>query len=244
MNNAKGKWITFIDADDRIAPDHLQRYMDAVAQAATPPDMVIGGFDKPIPNGTTLNALIIDDHLGVLSPPWNKLYRADFVRGHQFNTRITMFEDALFNNELLTQTTNVLLIPMTGYRYQPAQGNATSRYHATLEEGWDACTQCRRILLKRAGWSEKTIAEHETKGRFMRVYEVLGNLFKKDSPFTLCQKHREVKRIVFQDRLLAESMHQHRLSEQRLMLKLYMLCYLSHSAWIMTLFMALRQRLK
>lgn len=244
MSEAQGQWLTFLDADDRIAPDHLQLYMDAVAQAPTPPDMVIGGFDQPIPDGTTLNALILDDRQGVLSPPWNKLYRADFVRGHQFNTRITMFEDALFNNELLTMTTNVLLIPMTGYRYQPAQGNATSRWHATLEEGWDACTECRRVLLKRAGWSEKTIAEHETTDRFMRVYEVLGNLFKKDAPFTLCQKRREVRRIAFQDPLLAQSMRQHRLGGQRLMLRLYMLCYRSRSPWLMTLFMALRARLK
>lgn len=31
MKEASGEWITFIDADDRIAPDHLQKYADAVA---------------------------------------------------------------------------------------------------------------------------------------------------------------------------------------------------------------------
>lgn len=43
LENAKGRWLTFLDVDDRISSTHLQIYIDAVTDDV---DMIIGGFTE------------------------------------------------------------------------------------------------------------------------------------------------------------------------------------------------------
>ena len=48
VENARGKWLTFLDADDRISSTHLQYYINAAADDV---DMIIGGFTEYSLNG-------------------------------------------------------------------------------------------------------------------------------------------------------------------------------------------------
>ncbi len=43
IESAKGKYLTFLDADDRIANTHLQLYVDA---AVDDMDIIVGGFTE------------------------------------------------------------------------------------------------------------------------------------------------------------------------------------------------------
>lgn len=246
MEKAQGKWIVFIDADDRITPSHLQIFADAVTTASEPPDIVLGGFDKqPIPKlYHTKRDLVQNDAYNVISPPWNKLYRSDFVKEFRFNTDYTMFEDALFADQLFTRTNKISVIPMTGYTYVQVAGSAVSRYHKFLEAAWNDCSRYRRIYQREAGLSDEEIDAREVAGRFMRAYNLVRNIYKDGAPLNMRQRHAEIVRIVYKDPIVAKSEETQSWAELSTFVKLWRLCYRSHMPWLMTSLMELKRKLK
>lgn len=120
--HAKGKYITFADSDDWLAPDAVSEYVERAVEDKT--DFVIAGFlrvinDVTIPMSDIKEDLLItrehfaecmadapaDFYYGVV---WNKLYRAEIIKQHHifFSPRFKWCEDFLFNLEYLQYITN------------------------------------------------------------------------------------------------------------------------------------------
>ena len=112
---AKGQFIRFIDADDRVPADSIENMLSPVANSDSI-DMVIGNFISNSPyglySGNELENTEISDRqfaqLLLKTPrafyfgaPWNKLYRADIIRENHilFDEGIAWCEDLLFNLE-------------------------------------------------------------------------------------------------------------------------------------------------
>jgi glycosyltransferase involved in cell wall biosynthesis len=120
--HAKGKYITFADSDDWLAPDAVSEYVERAEEDKT--DFVIAGFlrvinDVIIPMSDIKEDLLItrehfaecmadapaDFYYGVV---WNKLYRTEIIKQHHifFSPRFKWCEDFLFNLEYLQYITN------------------------------------------------------------------------------------------------------------------------------------------
>jgi glycosyltransferase involved in cell wall biosynthesis len=120
--HTKGKYITFADSDDWLAPDAISEYVERVTEDKT--DFVIAGFlrvinDVTIPMSDIKEDLLItrehfaecmsdapaDFYYGVV---WNKLYRTEIIVQHHifFSPRFKWCEDFLFNLEYLQYITN------------------------------------------------------------------------------------------------------------------------------------------
>jgi glycosyltransferase involved in cell wall biosynthesis len=120
--HAKGKYITFADSDDWLAPDAVSEYVERAAEDKT--DFVIAGFlrvinDVTIPMSDIKEDLLItrehfaecmadapaDFYYGVV---WNKMYRTEIIKQHHifFSPRFKWCEDFLFNLEYLQYITN------------------------------------------------------------------------------------------------------------------------------------------
>jgi glycosyltransferase involved in cell wall biosynthesis len=141
--HTKGKYITFADCDDWLAPDAVSEYMERALEDKT--DFVIAGFqrvikDIAIPMGDIKEDLLItrehfaecmadapaDFYYGVV---WNKLYRSEIIKSHHifFSPRLKWCEDFLFNLEYLQYITNeycISTIKKPLYFYVKRSGSA------------------------------------------------------------------------------------------------------------------------
>lgn len=152
---AKGDYLTFVDADDRIHPQMLQRLYDAITET----DSDIAGcrfgiwrndqewkvFSKSV--GAAVKADKYYDSTGTYvaqelllgnSRCWSKLYRRaalDAMKQHTgtwFTEGLTIGEDMLFLVNLLPEVTRITEINFKGYGYyQNPQGAMNRTFRPT-----------------------------------------------------------------------------------------------------------------
>lgn len=136
IDNAKGKYVMFVDSDDWIEPDYLlqvERYMDDDADVymlgITLDYTQEGATVYSEIKGAPVYRHILSEHLynqvGYLIKTMNmesaclKSYSREFLQKHniRFMTEMIVFEDFHFVLQCLINKPNVSLIPFVGYHY-------------------------------------------------------------------------------------------------------------------------------
>lgn len=130
IENASGKFIVFIDSDDYISDDYIEKLRNSCITA----DTAICGYSNVSDNAyTRLEAMdfsaSLEDycnlHLlenwsnGVLFSPWNKMFRLDIIRkgSLHFNEEINILEDIDFCLRYLECCNKVNSLSDTLYNY-------------------------------------------------------------------------------------------------------------------------------
>lgn len=150
LNNAHGKWITFLDADDRLKNNALEYYADHVNENI---DMVMAGYvslddeSNVIFEPQTHEDFLLDKEqaLTMMYKPmwfpyqgylWNKCYRKSLIDAHhlRFDERIFFNEDRLFVTQYLCSILKeVLYTSSVVYEYCKHNGSAMS----SLKKGYN-----------------------------------------------------------------------------------------------------------
>ena len=111
LDNAQGEWIAFVDSDDYMFPDMLERMLSALELKKS--DIVIcgttetgGGYWKPIADRDySIEELKTDFvyilHTELLSPVWCKIYSRDKIGDIRFKNDVSFGEDLMFNLQYL-----------------------------------------------------------------------------------------------------------------------------------------------
>lgn len=127
IEEAKGEYISFIDADDYICPDYLDRLYTAIT--ATGADLAVCKYytsEQPYKDGgvytidrsTMYKELLIpNDNIAAFA--WNRLYKLDIINdaGLRYDARIYGNEDALFNYQYLKYCDKVAVVDKALYHY-------------------------------------------------------------------------------------------------------------------------------
>ncbi len=136
INAAKGEYLCFIDADDKILPDYLSELLNQMTQNEV--DIVYCGYqllydDKLVKKQARLKKGVyrfedlayraIDDGTltGILfGSVCGALYRHSLIteKNISFDSTIHKNEDGLFNLELLPHTRGIAISEYTGYLYR------------------------------------------------------------------------------------------------------------------------------
>lgn len=141
LKRAKGKYIQFFDADDRIPKGALEAVVSSMENTGS--DMVVSGWqidlwvkDELVQGYKTItfqeqevrgNLEDIKKHVlrsigtdGRLYNLWNKLFRADIIKDNylQFNDQIRFGEDVIFALEYFQYVSQINYISDVTYRYQ------------------------------------------------------------------------------------------------------------------------------
>lgn len=135
IQKAKGRYLFFLDSDDWIDPEYLQKLYDCIE--ALHCDMIcagcshVEGGQAPVPR---VKSILSRDH--VISgceylekrmdaddwdnEVWCNLYRRSFLEYNQilFCEKIWLYEDILFTNRALLYATRVAALPEYGYHYR------------------------------------------------------------------------------------------------------------------------------
>ena len=123
---AKGKYIRFIDADDRIPNDSMSNLINAYREN-TDIDLVIGNFMTDIKNGYFTGSELQNENVDskrfaeifldylksfYFGVPWNKLYKREIIEKYhiRFNEEIDWCEDFLFNVEYFSKCKRMYIL--------------------------------------------------------------------------------------------------------------------------------------
>lgn len=142
IENAKGGYIAFIDADDFIDTEYFAKMM-----SGTPADLVVCGFDitgnRPfIPSCQAYNEKITPELAKelveipfYLDSPWAKLLKASIIKDNdlRFDRNLKLSEDTLFSYQYLALANTVTIISDALYYYDGSWGGV-SKYRLTDQE--------------------------------------------------------------------------------------------------------------
>ena len=142
IKEAKGKWVSFIDADDYVEKDFLEKLVEKLDA-----DFIICGFVSShhleiIPNvhywkegemRECVDCLITDKY--VLYTPWCKLFKKSILEKNSllFDTSLRLSEDTVFCYQYLCHVQSVRVVSSSGYYYDGIWGGGR-KYSLTLDE--------------------------------------------------------------------------------------------------------------
>lgn len=123
LDQASGKYITFLDGDDYLAENMIERLHQVIDDSAY--DMVVCDFLNLLPNENdnfivhlkerTVNGREVLEHLkneksyGVWTVVWNKIYTREILKNLRFPNG-KYFEDEFFSNQLYLNSNQIHVI--------------------------------------------------------------------------------------------------------------------------------------
>jgi len=143
LNQAAGKYIQFLDADDWI-PDNSTKMLVREAEEKNV-DLVVADFFRVVGKNVARKGSIVsnevltlpqfaelmmespsDFYYGVL---WNKLYRNDIIQNYnvRMDEDLTWCEDFIFNLEYLLHVKTVTALQVPVYYYVKTEGSLVSK---------------------------------------------------------------------------------------------------------------------
>lgn len=131
IDNAHGRWITFIDSDDWVEPEYLADFMK---RNPSPKSIVVSGLKTQNPDRTYISfqyadvetitglaaaKLISDFDLFGDGGPFNKLFDLELIRQSdiRFNTDLSFHEDHIFVYSYYLLIDKIILSGYCGYHY-------------------------------------------------------------------------------------------------------------------------------
>ena len=137
LKYATGDWVTFVDADDWIDPEHVRQLVETTQNRRV--DCVICGYIQEYPHATFVRHIDLDAPLTggqaifyMLRPDlyqgflWNKLFRKDVIdRAElQLNGSLFYLEDLAFCADFFNRSQQICCIQSDSYHYRQRQDSA------------------------------------------------------------------------------------------------------------------------
>ena len=149
---AQGKFVTFIDSDDKADADLVENLVNGIYEANG--DTCIGGFKRISENGVVgfverydkavfegknvynnLFARMLgsapNKHDAIRMSVWNVMYSMDIVRTHNIefpSERVFISEDIIWDSEYYKYAKRAIVIDSTAYNYRITPGSLTQKY--------------------------------------------------------------------------------------------------------------------
>ncbi len=162
----RGEWIAFVDADDRILPNHIKEFADIISNDSI--DLVINEFScvdehgKQIPErilkSNTKRIMSGDEALEFMCKEmalcgyiWNKVFKKDIIikNNIRFNPAIRLWEDMLFVAEYISECSSIFINPQVTYLYYLHDNSAvTNKSYELKATKYDAMIGFETLITK------------------------------------------------------------------------------------------------
>lgn len=130
LENAKGEWITFIDPDDWIEQNYLEELLKIAVENKA--ELVLCGYNRVTTNkkekinnnGQIISVGLRDFLIKTLNPQTGygfcimKLYKRNVIKDNIFETKLSVGEDALFNEKVALNITKACFYEKSLYNYR------------------------------------------------------------------------------------------------------------------------------
>ena len=143
LDNAKGKWITFVDSDDEL----LQKSFDIIEKTSDC-DLILGTYCNHLNNKCRLYKLKIGIYTlnnGLLNfyaqnlrhvifnVVWGKFFKRDLIKNLRFDIRMRIGEDTLFMMKYLNRIKKCAFIDNVLYKYNIPM-EFTNKYKQSIND--------------------------------------------------------------------------------------------------------------
>lgn len=120
LDYANGKYIMFVDQDDALEQDAVQRLVNEIENKEA--DIVIGGFRLVSERGDILETWQLDPKAEFspyrITAPWGRLFKKEIIDTNHIRFMITKIsEDYYFNYLYLSYCKNIAITDYIGYRW-------------------------------------------------------------------------------------------------------------------------------
>ena len=126
LQHAKGEFIAFVDADDKIAENWCERHLEAIEGA----DYIQSGYQR-ILNGIA-GKTQLPKHRYQFTSPCMRLYRREAIQDLRFEEGM-IYEDVVWSGDLWLSGARCRMIDYCGYRYTANPESTTSRRRPEAE---------------------------------------------------------------------------------------------------------------
>lgn len=217
LDNAKGKYIAFIDSDDSVHKDYLKILLSSIEKSNG--QLAVCGFKerKISSNGQIeelsrvfypkeviatedMKDLIMDfGNSGLLNPLWNKLYSRKIIEENniRFKEEVETGEDFIFNLQYFRKINNICF--SKGELYYYIRRNNNSITYQYIDNMYEKGLEIHNLLedfLKDMNFYNSKNKYILYGNHLMGVFSAFLNLFHKDCKLTLKQKKHYIKAIV------------------------------------------------
>ena len=158
LDNAKGKWIVFIDADDLVKEsylanllEHSQKQVDLVisyAEIHNGDNINKESYPSKLIDDTNFESMFIENDMNWHTSPWSKLYKRSIIEEHRlrFCEGMHIGEDAVFLYSYMLYSNQIYISNDTDYCYFAYnEGSLTKRVNS-LDSEILAYNQIRTII--------------------------------------------------------------------------------------------------
>ena len=136
IDEATGDYLVFVDQDDRIKADYIERLLEVAGEDET--DIVISGYEHINSSGE------VKEHVELVNrewcrfmniTPWGKIYRREFVmREHIRFLPVPLGEDIYFNVLCYSHTDKVKFTNYVGYQWVINESSVSNTVHREVSE--------------------------------------------------------------------------------------------------------------
>ncbi|MCD8005144.1 MAG: glycosyltransferase [Oscillospiraceae bacterium] len=210
------EWLTFVDSDDELAPNALERLLEGAGPEA---DLVLCGFTIFNPDGTTNDYFEQEKRLSrrqlgrelvnlykanLLNQVWAKLFRAELIarQGLRFQD-LRWGEDRLFIYDCLACAQTVAVLPDCLYRYimHPGESLTTRYYDKKLEICFRAGEGMEQLRLQLGAPEDGCFSYMFLKN----IWSCMVNLYDPSCPLTRREKRDYMRALLADGRIQAHS---------------------------------------
>lgn len=206
IDNAVGKYIAFIDSDDRYEKDFLQRMIKEISAKQT--QIVTCGYRRVYDKKQMLiqdcknieNTTDIKEYLEILKESylfnelWNKVYISEIINKNniRFNKKYELGEDFLFNLDYIKKIDKASYINEPLYIYTDGETGLKLRYRPDKFNIEYELTQYLENVYKEQKWDMDYIYN-----RFARVYyNQIIDIYKPNNPANKKERDQQLKEII------------------------------------------------
>lgn len=160
LGRMTGKWLTFVDSDDRLYPNALQRWVEVAEQNSL--DLIQCHFNREYKEGQiegnateVLTAAQYADSENYLTCVWGTLFKTSIVKEHtlRFDENVKLGEDQIFLLNYMQLCTRIQRIGDVLYFYrnneQSAVNNPKPEYEMTSVRAFKELKRTNPIAKKR-----------------------------------------------------------------------------------------------
>ena len=210
---AFGEYICFIDSDDYIETDMVEKLLEGIEKNNG--DVCICGYSVDIYNESgdevsnrdlippcsnidkQLSLREYEYILGICGYAWNKLYRREFLQKYnlRFQEKISLVEDLLFNSTVFCAGAKVCFIHYSGYHYIQRQRETLGvKYYENFFELKGKAIEAKRNILINWGVSKQRISQFLDNNYVDIVWGTIKNICNSDLSYN--EKVAKVKGFI------------------------------------------------
>lgn len=147
LDNAKGEWVVFIDADDFVKEsylanllEHSQKQVDLVisyAEIHNGDDIKKESYSEKLIDETNFDSMFIENDMHWHTSPWSKLYKRNIIEEYhiRFCEGMHIGEDAVFLYSYMLYSNRIYISNDTDYCYFAYnEGSLTKRVNSLDSE--------------------------------------------------------------------------------------------------------------